>query len=62
MNFRVPKKEYTPPEMKVEKIELSAPLLSGSNDNPWWKDEQPSPEDWWATNERMNQEPWRSDA
>lgn len=45
------KKKYTKPKMKVVKVQDQTPLLCGScQDNPYWKDEQPSPEDWWHKN------------
>lgn len=43
------KKKYEKPNMKVVKLEKTSPLLAASGeDNPWWKDEQPSADEWWG--------------
>lgn len=50
------KKEYIPPEMTVIDMHFQTNLLAASSaedvdtecENPWWCDNQPSPDDWWG--------------
>lgn len=52
------KKEYIKPQMIVYVVNVQSTLLSSSSsmpddrnedcENPWWCDNQPSPDDWWG--------------
>lgn len=49
------KKEYISPAMTVLVMNFESCLLASSSDgdceNPWWCDNQPSPDDWWKKDE-----------
>lgn len=38
------KKVYIKPEMEIENCESQTSLLSGSGENPWWKEPDPPEE------------------
>lgn len=43
------KKRYVKPQMSVVEMECKSNILQSSDyqENPYWKDEQPDPDDWW---------------